>query len=242
MAEDALHTAGADRGEPDDHHRPEQATDRGRTVALNREQHQDDHRGDRDDPFGEGRLDDLETFHRRQHRHRGGDHAVAEEQRGTKDTQRRQRRQGATAVSPAPTTQQRDERHDAAFAVVIGVHHQGDVSQRDNDHHRPEDHRHGTVDVAGGEWHGVRVVRVENRLDGVDRAGPDVAEHDAEGADYDGQANRFSACWAADRTYRRRGVGICMHGRVLVGRKAPFRRLNWVRCKGTRYRSHPRAA
>ena len=34
---------------------------------------------------------------------------------------------------------ERDERHDAAFAVVVGAHHQDDVGQRDDDHHRPED-------------------------------------------------------------------------------------------------------
>jgi len=42
-------------------------------------------------------------------------------------------------LSPAKTPQQRDERHDAALAVVVGVHHQGDVGQRDDDHHRPEE-------------------------------------------------------------------------------------------------------
>ena len=139
MAADAIHAADANRGEPDDHHRPEQTTDSGCTVALNREQRQNDYRGDRHDPSREGRLDDLEALHRRQHRHRGGDHAVTEEQRGAEDTQRDQRREGATPLWPAPTPQQRDERHDAALAVVIGAHHQGDVGQRDDDHHRPED-------------------------------------------------------------------------------------------------------
>ena len=65
MADDAFHAAGTDRGEPDDHHRSEQSTDSGRAIALNREQHQDDYRGDRDDPFREGRLDDLEALDRR---------------------------------------------------------------------------------------------------------------------------------------------------------------------------------
>jgi hypothetical protein len=47
--------------------------------------------------------------------------------------------------------------------------------------------------------HRVRVGGVEDRLDGVDRAGPDVAEHDTECADHHGQANRFRAADCAKR-------------------------------------------
>ena len=50
MRGDAADTAGTDRCEPDDHHRPEQPTDGGRAVALHREQRNDDHRGERHDP------------------------------------------------------------------------------------------------------------------------------------------------------------------------------------------------
>ena len=54
---------------------------------------------------------------------------------------------------------------------------------RDDDRHRPEDQRHEAVDVVRRRRDGMRVVRVEHRLDRVDRARADVAEHDAEGAD-----------------------------------------------------------
>ena len=210
MVDDAIHTAGADRYEPRDHHRPEQTPNGGRAVALHREQRNDDHRGDRHDPAFQLRLDDLDALDRGQHRDRGGDHAVAEEQRGAEEAQRGQRHDGATTLrASAPTPQQRDERHDAALAVVVGAHHQGHVGQRDDDHHRPENQRHDAVHIVRADRHGVRVVGVEDGLDGVDRAGADVAEHDTECADHNGQANRFCA---ADCARRRRRFGICVHG------------------------------
>ena len=69
----------------------------------------------------------------------------------------------------------------------------GDVGQRHDDHHRPENQRHNTVDVVRGDRHGVGVAGIEERLDGIDRAGSDVAEHDAEGADHKGQADPLPA-------------------------------------------------
>ena len=84
--------------------------------------------------------------------------------------------------APRPP-QQRDQRHDAALAVVVRAHHQRDVGQGDDDHHRPEDQRHDAVDVCvlDGYWMGIG--GVEHRLEGVDRAGADVAEHDAQRGD-----------------------------------------------------------
>src|ERR1700754_2306297 len=38
----------------------------------------------------------------------------------------------------------------------------------------------------------MRVLRVEDGLDGVDRARPDVAEHDAERADHQGRPSRLT--------------------------------------------------
>ena len=40
------------------------------------------------------------------------------------------------------------------------------------------------VHVVRADRHGVRVAGVEDRLDGVDRAGPNVAEHDTECTDH----------------------------------------------------------
>ena len=103
-----------------------------------------------------------------------------------------QRHRRAPPAAAGPTAQQRDQRHDAALAVVVGAHHQRDVGQRDDDHHRPEDQRHDAVHVGVGERHRVRVARVEDRLDRVDRAGPDVTENDAKCSDHYGQAQRLA--------------------------------------------------
>jgi hypothetical protein len=58
---------------------------------------------------------------------------LAEEQCGAEEAQRGQRHGGARTPRPAVPPQQRDERHDAAPAVVVGAHHQRDVGQRDDD-------------------------------------------------------------------------------------------------------------
>jgi hypothetical protein len=89
----------------------------------------------------------------------------------------------AIAARRAAPTDQRDQRHDAALAVVVGAHHERHVGQRDDDRHRPEDHRDDAHDGVGADGDGVRIVRVEDGLERVDRAGPDVAEHHAERAD-----------------------------------------------------------
>ena len=47
--------------------------------------------------------------------------------------------------------------------------------------------------------HRVRVAGVEDGREGVDRTGSDVAEHHAERADHNGQANSFSAAGRARR-------------------------------------------
>ena len=87
----------------------------------------------------------------------------------------------------------RDEGHDAALAVVVGTHHEAHVGERDDEHDRPEDQGDDAVDVVGVERHGVGIAGVEHRLDGVDRAGPDVAEHDPERGKDDGSPDRLSA-------------------------------------------------
>jgi hypothetical protein len=111
-------------------------------AALNGKQDHDDRRGDRHDPFGERRLDDFESLHRRQHRDRRCDHAVAEEQGRSEDAQH-----GEPDRDPAPTrdgepTQQRDQRHDAALTVVVGTHGQQHVGDHHDDHYGPEDQGH----------------------------------------------------------------------------------------------------
>jgi hypothetical protein len=73
-----------------------------------------------------------------------------------------------------------------AFAVVVGAHDQQHVGDGDDEGHRPEDQRDDPEDVLRGHLDRVGIGRVEDGLFGVQRAGADVAEDDAEGTDREG--------------------------------------------------------
>ena len=104
------------------------------------------------------------------------------------------------AAHPA-TADQRDQRQDPALAVVVGAHHEQDVGDGDDDRHRPEDQRDDPEDRSPSvAVDRVRVVRVEDGLDRVERARPDVAEDDAERADRErglsgGAASHVALFW-----------------------------------------------
>lgn len=123
MPHDSSDTAGTDRDEPEDHHRPEEPPHRGRAPALDREQQHDDQGGDRDDELFQPRLDDLDAFHRGKHGDRGGDHAVTEEQRGTEDAEPGQHRRDTPVLGPTQASKERNQGHDPALAVIVGAHH-----------------------------------------------------------------------------------------------------------------------
>ena len=84
--------------------------------------------------------------------------------------------------------------------VVVGAHHEQHVGDRDDDHHRPEDQRDDPEDAVGRRRDRVRVARIEDRLHRVERAGADVAEHHAQGAD--DQRPLRGAALAVDRRVR----------------------------------------
>jgi hypothetical protein len=72
---------------------------------------------------------------------------------------------------------EREEREDAAFAVVVRAHHHDEVLDRDHPHHRPDDEReeaHHVVGVSGMPLSGL------NAVFSVQRARSDVAEDDAD--------------------------------------------------------------
>src|SRR5919202_413616 len=77
----------------------------------------------------------------------------------------------------------RDQRHDPALAFAVGGHHQADLLDGDDQHHRPEDQRDDAVDALKRRLDRMRIARVERCLDRVDRAGPDVTEDHPESAD-----------------------------------------------------------
>ena len=93
-------------------------------------------------------VDDLQALDRAEHRDRRRDHAVAVEQRGAEDAEQRCSTRRSRAVVHRCVRRQRDQRQDAAFAVVVGAHDEQDVLERDDDRQRPEDQRQHAEHVA----------------------------------------------------------------------------------------------
>ena len=169
----------ADRDEPDHHDRTEQPPDALRAAALHREQDDEDgQRAGHDEPL-HGRVDDREPFHRAHHRDCGRDERIAVEERRAEHRKQHQPLRGP-AVPRELVLDQCDQRQHAAFAFVVHPQDDDDVLERDDDQQAPEDERqhaeHG-VDVRGAA--GDRG-RFSQR---IERAGADVAIHDAERAE-----------------------------------------------------------
>ena len=169
-----------ERREPHAHDGSEEHAHARGAAALNREQRNDDHDGDRIDERVQVRGDDVETFDGAEHRDGRRDHAVAVEHGCAED---------ADADEPPASPRlrfehpryERGEREDAAFAAVVGAHDQRHVLQRHHDHQRPEDDRQDAHDVRGGE---VEVMHAGEALpQRVQRTGADVAVDHADGAD-----------------------------------------------------------
>jgi len=72
---------------------------------------------------------------------------------------------------------QGEEREDAAFALVIGLHDEGQILQGDHEHERPEDERENAVEI--GLRRGVASGGVKTFLQRIERTGSDVPEDDA---------------------------------------------------------------
>ena len=77
-----------------------------------------------------------------------------------------------------PLRQERGQREDPAFALVVGAHDDGDVLDGDDDQQRIDDQRQHAEDVRFGGRHGVRAE--EALAHRVEWAGPDVAVDDAD--------------------------------------------------------------
>ena len=73
---------------------------------------------------------------------------------------------------------QRGQCQHAAFAVVVELEHDPHVFERDDEHHRPEQRRQRRQHVRLAGRHAVRPG--EGFLEGIQRAGADVAVHDTE--------------------------------------------------------------
>ena len=121
-----------------------------------------------------GRVD-LETFDSAEYRNRRRDHAVAIEQCGPDQADDEQR--GAPAPGRRmPDVKQREQRDDAALAVIVGAQDQNGVFERDDQDDRPEDHRH---DAHHGFGRG-RPACLDGLLQPIKRAGADIAVDNTE--------------------------------------------------------------
>ena len=132
-----------DRGddEPDQHDGSEQAADEGRAVALDEKQDdEDDDRQRNHEAAHLGRVD-LQSLDRAQDGNRRRYRAVAVEQ-GRADEADHDHGRPPFVAPGAPRADQREQRQNAAFAVVVGAHDEDRVFDRDDDDQRPEDQRH----------------------------------------------------------------------------------------------------
>ena len=165
----------ADHDEPHQHHRAEDVADEIGPLALDQEQTDQDRDGDGNDHRRERGRVDLETFDGAEHRDRRRDHAVAVEQRGADQADDEQR--GAPAPARrVPGVKQREQRDDAALAVIVGAQDQNGVFERDDQDDRPEDHRH---DAHHGFGRGCPA-GLDGLLQPIERAGADIAVDNAE--------------------------------------------------------------
>ena len=111
-----------------------------RAAPLDREQHDDDAERHRQHGALETRIQDLHAFDRAQHRDGRRDQRVAIEQRRAEHAERdRAARPGFGGAEAL--LHQRDQREDAAFAVVVGAHDDREVLHADDDREAPEDQR-----------------------------------------------------------------------------------------------------
>ena len=183
VARDVVHADRRQREEPRHDHRAERLADPVGAVALGGEQHHQHRDGQRQHRVRQRRRSDLQALDRGQHRDRRGQHAIAEEQRGAEHAEQADRVGGARS-GPQRALRQRGQCHDPAFAIVVRAQHHQHVLHRDHQHQRPEHQRQHAEHV--GRRRRESVVRRERFLDRVQRAGADVAEHDADRAEDEG--------------------------------------------------------
>ena len=202
MVDDVRDPENRDGDEVEQHHRPEHQADLGGPARLDREQTDEDGDRDRDDERLEAAAHRLQALDRRQHRHRRRDHRIAVEQRRREDSEHDDPARPALLAAERAIDES-EQREAAALALVVGAHDDGDVFQRHDDHHRPEDQAEHAVDVQPVGNQGV--VAGERLAEGVDRRGADVAIDDPDRAD--GKLVQRPLSVAVRNVLRRLGLG-----------------------------------
>ena len=187
----AAHAEYRDGQEPGQHDRPEDAADKSRPAALHGKQTDQHHNGDRYDHRRQRGRVDLETFNGAQDRDRGRDCPVAIEQSCTEQA----KHQHAGAPSPwprVPCAQEREERHNAALAAIVGAHDEDRVLERDDEDQRPDNQRdnaeHRVRERSTAARRGL-----DGLLEGVKRARADIAVNNSKRAERCGGRQRRKA-------------------------------------------------
>ena len=145
---DPAHPENPDHDKPQQHQGPEDVADERSALALHQKQANQDYDAERDDNRRQPGRVDFEAFDRAQHRDGRRDDAVAVKQRRADQTDD-QKGGAPDAVRCAPQVEQRQQRHDAAFTVVVGAHDQDRVFERDDHDQCPQDQRRHTQDGFG---------------------------------------------------------------------------------------------
>ena len=164
-----------DDDEPEGGDRGEEARHAGGAAVLHREQARQHRDGGGNDVGLESGVDDLQSLDRREHRDCRRNHGVAEKEGGADHAEE----EHETALAPKRVLHERHQGQDAAFALVVRLHQQIDVFEGDDDDERPQQQRHDAEHVLAGNGAARRGVR-KRFAQGIERAGADVAEHDAD--------------------------------------------------------------
>jgi hypothetical protein len=173
------------RGEPGHHHRAEELADIPGPATLDGEQGEEDDARERHDVIRQARADVRQPFHGAEDGDCRRDHAVAIEQGGADHGQERHAGDLAAAsrMGPEPVGDDRQQGEDPPLTVVVGLHDEGQILDRDHHDERPEHQREDAEQVGGDEAGLVGAGGQQALLQGVERAGADVAEDHAERAE-----------------------------------------------------------
>jgi len=121
--------------EPHHHHRTEDASDAGGSPFLHEKEHGEDGHGDGDDEVVQGGGGLLHALDGAQHRDGRRDEPVAVEQRRAEDTETHH--DATAAFQGALGHDHRGEGQDSPLSVIVGLHHEGQVLDGDDDHEGP---------------------------------------------------------------------------------------------------------
>ena len=164
-------------GEERHHDRAEEGRNPGCASALGREQqHEDDDRR-RQHIARQIGVDLFQAFERGKDGNRRSDDRVAGKQGRPGDAEQKHDR----GPSPEGVLRERHQRQGAAFALVVGLHQEQHIFPGDDEQQRPDDERDDADDLRGPSAPSCKLT--ERRLQGIERARADIAEHNADRAE-----------------------------------------------------------